>query len=275
MSTTTDANAVGSSRTASLLVLLQLGSRIITFSLNQALLGFTTPAAFGTATIQLEPLLNTVLFLSREGIRSAIVRSASAADKQRQQQPDGAHVQGTPSSSIWKTSWIPLYAGIPLTLLGFGLYAKRAASSVKSQASFKHAVCLYGLATLLELASEPWFNRAQVDNNIKLRVSIEGTAVVARAIVTLAVVVAGGESSALLAFGLGQLVYSLALITRYVWHYRSSKISGSGRESQYVEVLLRGPSLPSYSGKHARLFFLLLTDRIKRFLPRLVRLSQT
>lgn len=197
------ASASGSAgRTASLLLLLQLGSRIVTFSLNQALLAYTTPSAFGTATIQLEPLLNTVLFLSREGIRSALARTSS------------------PSSSVARISLLPLALGTPLALAFFGFYAHRVGLDVASQPCFNYAVAAYALATIVELASEPWFNEAQVAGNVKLRVGVEGSAVIARALVTLLVVVQGKEKAALLAFGLGQLAYASTLLARYAWHFQ-------------------------------------------------------
>lgn len=195
--------------TATLLLLLQLGSRIVTFSLNQALLGFTTPAAFGTATIHLEPLLNTVLFLSREGIRSALIRTSSAS-----------------SRNVLKISLIPLALGVPLSAAGFAFYRSKVSQSVYEQPFFPTSVALYALATCLELASEPLFIRAQIANNVKLRVSIEGTAVVARAIVTLAVILYGRDRLALVAFGAGQVTYAAFLLLRYLWFFRNDVMKG-------------------------------------------------
>ena len=63
---------------ASFLVLLQLFSRLFTFALNQALVRLVSPQVFGTAAIQFELLLSTILFLSREGVRNALLRAPSA-----------------------------------------------------------------------------------------------------------------------------------------------------------------------------------------------------
>jgi oligosaccharide translocation protein RFT1 len=70
--TPSNSSALGAG--ASLFV-LQLGSRLFSFALNQLLLRSTTPQAFGIATIQLDTLMATVLFLVREGIRGAVVVS--------------------------------------------------------------------------------------------------------------------------------------------------------------------------------------------------------
>lgn len=196
-------------RTASLLVALQLVSRLVTFTLNQALLSYTTPAAFGTATVQLEPLLNSILFLCREGIRGALAR-----------QPK----DNVSSKQITKLSLIPLALGVPLTLVGFWLYARNTTQAVYGQDFFATSVLLYGLAVVVELASEPYFNYAQVQMSVGLRVSVEGSAVIVRAITTLLIVLHGRDHMALLAFAAGQLSYACTLVVRYAWYYRAVKL---------------------------------------------------
>lgn len=59
---------------ASSLVALQASTRLLTFVLNQALVRLASPQVFGTAAIQFELLLSTILFLSREGCRQALLR---------------------------------------------------------------------------------------------------------------------------------------------------------------------------------------------------------
>lgn len=59
------------------LIFLQLFSRLFSFSLNQVLLRSTTPQALGVATMGLEVVRDTTLFLVREGIRGAVVVSPS------------------------------------------------------------------------------------------------------------------------------------------------------------------------------------------------------
>ena len=62
-------------KSVSSLMGLQLFSRLISFALNQALVRLATPDVYGTVSIQLELLLNTILFLSREGFRNALLRA--------------------------------------------------------------------------------------------------------------------------------------------------------------------------------------------------------
>lgn len=58
------------------LILLQLISRLFSFSLNQFLLRSTTPQALGVATMGLEVIRDTGLFLLREGIRGGVIVSS-------------------------------------------------------------------------------------------------------------------------------------------------------------------------------------------------------
>lgn len=55
------------------LVVLQVVSRLFSFSLNQVLLRSTTPQALGVATMGFEVLRDTSLFLTREGLRGALI----------------------------------------------------------------------------------------------------------------------------------------------------------------------------------------------------------
>ena len=57
------------------LIGLQLVSRLLTFILNQTLVRVASPEALGTASIQFEVLINTVLFFSREGVRGGLSRT--------------------------------------------------------------------------------------------------------------------------------------------------------------------------------------------------------
>jgi len=131
---------------ASSLMALQLLSRVFTFFLNQALFRLTTPSAFGAATIQFELILSTILFLSREGIRNALLRAPS-----RSSSKDATAKQSNLSS-------FPIFAGIPLALSTAFLYTRYAGQEIKLQPYFKSTIALYALAAVIELFSEPYYN---------------------------------------------------------------------------------------------------------------------
>lgn len=66
------------------IMMFNIAQRMITFVLNQSMIAFTTPDVLGMAAIQLELVLSTLLFLSREGIRLACLRESILTGKQRQ-----------------------------------------------------------------------------------------------------------------------------------------------------------------------------------------------
>jgi oligosaccharide translocation protein RFT1 len=59
--------------------------KLLTFGMNQVIVRHSSPEVFGIAAVQLELLLSTLLFLSREGIRLALLRSV-VNDRYRLQQ---------------------------------------------------------------------------------------------------------------------------------------------------------------------------------------------
>src|SRR5262245_22140911 len=72
--TSIDRIVAASVRGASTLVLLQLFTRMLTFILNQVLLRYTSPSTLGIATVQLELIIMSILFLCREAIRCTLLR---------------------------------------------------------------------------------------------------------------------------------------------------------------------------------------------------------
>jgi oligosaccharide translocation protein RFT1 len=125
---------------ASSLVALQLFSRIFTFVLNQALFRLASPRAYGTVAIQFELMLSTILFISREGVRNSLLRV------------------NKPGSSTSNLSTLPLVFGIPLAVATSYMYAFSAGSEVRNQDHFNASICIYALAAVIELLSEPLHN---------------------------------------------------------------------------------------------------------------------
>ena len=122
------------------LIALQLFSRLFTFVLNQALIRLTSPQVFGAAVIQFELVLSTILFLSREGIRTTILRVKS------------------PGSRELNLSFVPAIVGVPLALAIAWPYAEYADEELKARALFREAVAVSALAAVIELLTEPFHN---------------------------------------------------------------------------------------------------------------------
>ncbi|KAG2061339.1 Rft-1-domain-containing protein [Suillus hirtellus] len=197
---------------------LQLGSRLLTFVLNQALFRLASPQAYGTAAIQFELILSTILFLSREGVRNALLRAW----------PRNAtiHTQGptfnddVPASTNLST--LPIILGLPVSLATAAAYATLASSDVRHQPHFHVALSTYVFAALSELFSEPMHNRAMGEVRTGVRVRAEGLGITCKTLVTYLVLLYdstrpdSGEF-ALVAFALGQFAYSSVVFVSYVY----------------------------------------------------------
>jgi len=193
---------------ASSLVLLQLFSRAFTFGLNQALVRLATPQTFGTAAIQFELLLSTILFLSREGVRNALLRS-SVKDEKRDSNV----------ALVENISLIPVFLGVPVSGLTALVYVHFASTITTSQPHFHLSVAIYAVAAILELLSEPLYIRAQNELKLNIRVRAEGTAVVSKSVVTFLVLAIASGEWALVAFALGQAAYGLSLLVVFLGVY--------------------------------------------------------
>lgn len=126
------------------LIGLQALSRGVTFLLNRALLGLASPGAFGTAAIQFELISSTILFLSREGVRNALLRVKRTKDG---------------SWNAGNLPFLPIALGVPLALATSFGYAHLAAQETKSQSGFYGGIGVYALAAVMELWCEPMHNQ--------------------------------------------------------------------------------------------------------------------
>lgn len=196
--------AKGSVNSAYSLIALQVLSRLATFTLNQILLRLASPKVFGTAAIQLDLLLSTVLFISREGVRNALLRVP------REQ-------SGTPK--VANVSALPVVLGAPLAFFITLGYRTIASEATRAQPHFDLAVSLYATAALIDLLSEPMHNRAQSQMRFDLRVKAEGTAIISRSVFTVAALALTGETWSLVAFAGGQLAYACTVFGVYVRSY--------------------------------------------------------
>lgn len=190
----------------STLVLLQLFSRVITFVLNQALVRLVSPQVFGTTSIQFELLLSTILFLSREGIRNALLRTTPSSPSQKT----------TDNPLVTNISLLPILLGIPTAIGSALLYLRTSSSMTSSQPHFTVSVLLYVLAAFFELLSEPMYIRTQNELRFHVRVRAEGTAVILKAVTTFLVLVGAPEGWSLLAFALGQTAYGLTMLLSFL-----------------------------------------------------------
>ncbi|KAG8813827.1 Oligosaccharide translocation protein rft1 [Serendipita sp. 400] len=212
---------------ASSLVLLQLLTRIVTFLLNQALVRLSTPQIFGTATIQFELLLSSIVFISREGVRLALLRSTEETRKHKitressevfsDSQGGGTTTDDDGTKQIRKRNGskpakrvvtigegganseakqkilssniatIPSLLGISLSIGLPLVYSWTASQEVKEQPHFHASVLIYTLSAVLQLAAEPMYILAQQELDFRARVTSEAAGVISRAAITVGV----------------------------------------------------------------------------------------
>ncbi|KIK09519.1 hypothetical protein K443DRAFT_644720 [Laccaria amethystina LaAM-08-1] len=208
-STTEDPLPDSSLSSISSLMALQLFSRLFTFILNQALFRLASPSAFGAAAIQFELILSTILFLSREGVRNALLRvNKDSSNTMRQRM---------------NLTFLPIMLGVPLALGTSFLYARFSSQEMKAQPHFNMAISLYALAAFTELLSEPMHNIAMSRLLTGIRVRAEGLSITSKSLVTFLVLLLDARSGqgnlALLAFAIGQLAYATTLFLAYISYF--------------------------------------------------------
>ncbi|KAL4246583.1 Oligosaccharide translocation protein RFT1 [Abortiporus biennis] len=216
------------------LVLLQLFSRVFTFALNQALVRLVSPSVFGTAAIQFELLLSTILFLSREGVRNSLLRASPTQKPSTASETllhDGKKPKSTKPSSeetqaksdditlIANISLLPVLLGIPVTILSAYFYLSSSSVDTRSQPHFQLSVVIYALAAFFELLSEPLYIRAQNDLRFDVRVKAEGIAVFLKTLVAFVTLVTMDPEWALVAFALGQAAYGVSTFLSFLRAY--------------------------------------------------------
>jgi oligosaccharide translocation protein RFT1 len=109
-------------------------------------------------SIQLEPVLITILFLSREGFRNALLRAdEGTVDEGVKKDKKGKARRNDTERSlrVANLALLPIYLGIPIALATVSVYYASASAAVKEQPYLSVVVVLYAVAALVDLASEP------------------------------------------------------------------------------------------------------------------------
>jgi oligosaccharide translocation protein RFT1 len=170
--------------------------KIVTFCLNQVMMMTTSPEVLGQAAIQLELLLSTLLFLSREGIRMTVLRQKLSNQSDFQ--------------AVVNLSWLPALA-VSIFIIALTVARKQFLPSYDLD-----VVYMYSLAAFIECASEPCYNLFQNAANIKPRITAETSAVMAKSCVTVLCV--AYFQLGVKGFGLAQIAYSVVYAVVLVVH---------------------------------------------------------
>lgn len=195
------------------LLLFTIVQRLLTFSLNQALIQWTSPEVFGYAAIKLELVLSTLLFVSREGIRLVSLRCPINNPSQLQR--------------VVNLSWLPPVMILLIVALSCGVNYALCHINVHCWSLDADAISifLYCLGAFLEALGEPWRNVSQNVLELKPRLRADMIAIVFRSIVTF-VAVAMFDLGAV-GFGLAQIAFGLVHFLTLVCHTNSITVAGT------------------------------------------------
>lgn len=177
-----------------------LGLKLISFGCTQITLRFLDPTALGRASIQLELLLTTVLFFSREGFRLALTRNLAPV--------------------AWNVAWLT----IPLVTLVAGLavvwhLSRTLYSGSADEVDYDYVMAgaLYCVASWIEGCAEPAVLHFLRRMDTPKRSSAEALGTMVKAIATVVGLQYLGPSS-VTAFGISQLLYSLTYAIYLYWN---------------------------------------------------------
>lgn len=206
-------------RGASLLIVLQIASRAVTFVANQLLLRFLTAQLLGVST-QLEVYYLSVLFFARESLRVAIQRQESpSSSSEHDDQP--RTVNARDSQSVVNIAHLSLILGLGASVgLGWA-YLRYVDAATAATPYLDVALRVYGLAAIVELLSEPAFVILQYRLRFGPRAAAESIATFFRCAVTFGAANWAwrqGLELGVLPFALGQLAYGLGLLVVYTWY---------------------------------------------------------
>ncbi|KAL8950479.1 MAG: hypothetical protein Q9222_003495 [Ikaeria aurantiellina] len=215
-----------STKGATYLVLLQIGSRALTFVVNQILLRYLSPQLLGLST-QLELYSSSVLFFARESLRVALQRqdNESAAAPSKASKCQKQDFRNRKIQEVVNLSYIAIGLGLPLAAILSSLYIHNADVSVLETPTFKDSLNIYMVATILELFSEPCFAVTQQEMLYGLRASAETLATFTRCLLTCGTAIWASKvhaSLGALPFAVGQIGYAVVLNLVYLARMKSS-----------------------------------------------------
>jgi oligosaccharide translocation protein RFT1 len=214
------------------LVGLQLISRGLTFGLNILITKKLPQSIIGVSNVQLQLLLNTILFLSREAFRRACGRSS-----------DQGNIKQSEIARVLNVAWLSVPLGAIVSTVVCYMFFLTATQEEKSTEDYFSTVVLTCIATFLEVLSEPGYILAQNSMLFSVRVRVEASAIFLKCITTFILVYTFNMS--LISFGYAQVIYSLTLIVGYYGYFVLEIWSGKNKELTSVKQLL-----PALSGNN-------------------------
>ncbi|KAJ1959978.1 Oligosaccharide translocation protein rft1 [Dipsacomyces acuminosporus] len=217
---------------------LQLFTKLATFSANAIIAYLAGKDAFGVASVKFELLLSTIIFLSREGMRNALLRADSIedsgaieADQRVQREPSAEQRPSKRDQVIINASLAPIAAGMVMAGLAYLIYGHGASTADGSDAGsdnlpyYSLSLTVYIIAAWVELCVEPLYVLSRARIMFKMQAQCEAISVTGRCAATVAALFVGRYLSpdskvnpfSLIAFAIGQLCYAVLILLTYTW----------------------------------------------------------
>ncbi|KAM0521313.1 hypothetical protein ACHAPE_002792 [Trichoderma viride] len=204
---------------ASLLIILQVASRLVTFVANQLLLRFLTAPLLALST-QLEVFYLSVLFFARESLRVAIQRQgiAGAVNTKEDETDDNAAARQE-GQAVVNLGYLAVGLGSIVSVTLGWMYLASASADTFQTPWLVESLWLYGFAAMVELMSEPCFVLMQTRLQFGTRATAESIATFLRCAVVFGSALWAsrkGLDIGVLPFALGQLSYGISLLVVYL-----------------------------------------------------------
>ncbi|KAJ7524112.1 hypothetical protein O6H91_18G078300 [Diphasiastrum complanatum] len=188
------------------LMLSQVTSRLLSFLLNVLVTRQVSPEEFGYFAVQFHLLTTTILFISREGFRRGCLRSNNMTN-----------ISTVESyQEVLRVAWLTVPAGFTMSIMACGIVLWWQGLTLSEK--YAQAIILHGVASIIEILSEPLYILAQKMSLVRVRVTIEASATLLRCGVTYILLVNGIGKGEGLVFAYAQLAYGFCLFIGY-WAY--------------------------------------------------------
>ena len=218
------------------LFLLNVASKLVTFGANAFLVRHTTPVEQGVK-LNMELLVSSVLFFSREALRGAALRLDMSDVEKAPAAARAAYVHTLNLASVSVALTVALAlscAGAAGHLVG----AREEWAGLSDSLQLPLVLYLHLAGLVLEAVGEPFYMAAQGMTLLKLRSTAEAVALVARVAAAYLLVLAGQPP--LVAIGASQVAYGAAQTAVYVWYFAVRLPAAAAAVAKDVRVFFPG-----------------------------------
>ncbi|XP_077984686.1 man(5)GlcNAc(2)-PP-dolichol translocation protein RFT1-like isoform X3 [Glandiceps talaboti] len=197
------ATLASAARSATYNMVLQMVFRVLTFLLNAFILRYISKEMMGVVNVRLTLLYSTTLFIAREAFRRACL---SKTDDRKWRQV---------INLLWCTVLLGLLCGLALAYFWLTVLEIPNPDSIPN---YSIGVITFTVSAILELLAEPLFVVGQALLFVKLRVIVEGIAIMCRCLVTVILVVYFPHWG-IVAFCCSQLAFTFVYVALYYTYF--------------------------------------------------------